>query len=274
MNHFKKLREGGIDFSIILVFAVIGLGSVLVFGKNKFPVETPANEDLILETPAPNNKKSVLQLNPLTFKRVPKPIPPTANACARNKFNEEADMFFASDPAPGGITNVGGKIRVWVRDGNGGSISEGEEVDPTTGKITKPGDVDAIDGLGPNYYRWEPALYLTKLTAPDQAGPYTGDAEEGGTPYFPSEVRGYVSYAGEDSNSGVKLPAVESPAGFEVPLDPTVERKHKSTDGLEVAQFTWDTNTLGLAPGSYYRAQFVVHDGDKDLAVNCMTIQT
>jgi hypothetical protein len=33
----------------------------------------------------------------------------------------------------------------------------------------------------------------------------------------------------------------------------------------------WDVSTLGLAPGTY-TGEFVIHDGDTDRAVGCVTI--
>ena len=79
-------------------------------------------------------------------------------------------------------------------------------------------------------------------------------------------------YEGVRKANFLSLPPVESPVGFEVPFDPTLKYKHKGSKGLLVAQFTWEVNSLELTPG-IYRAQFVVHDGDGDLAINCITIQ-
>ena len=33
----------------------------------------------------------------------------------------------------------------------------------------------------------------------------------------------------------------------------------------------WDVSSLGLAPGTYI-AEFVIHDGDRDRGVGCVTI--
>jgi len=37
------------------------------------------------------------------------------------------------------------------------------------------------------------------------------------------------------------------------------------------AEFVWNVNTLGLAAGTYI-AEFVIHDGDRDRGVGCVTI--
>ena len=252
-------KGGGLDMTLLFIIVVIALGAVLTSGfksKTERGTDTFAPE---VDLPGGDEKKS-LQLNTLKFKK----ILPKVNTCAESNFNREPYIFIASDPLPGGIAVPGGRIRVWVDDGNGGSVSEGEIINKDTGQIITPGDRSATDGKGQGYYRWEPALYITPLTSPDQPGPYAGDAENGGQPYFPSFVRGRVVYTDSNTTRFLSLPPIESPVGFEVP---------RSKDhGGNQAQFILEVNSLGLTPG-FYRAQIVVHDGDGDLALNCITIQ-
>jgi hypothetical protein len=142
-------------------------------------------------------------------------------------------------------------------------VAPGEKIDPTTGQITTPGDRAATDGSGPGYFLWEPALYITPLTSHDQAGPFPGDAENGGTPYFPSVVKGEVR---DRKGSGfLNLPPIDSDF---ISFDTRSTTKR----GGHMGQYNWNVNDLGLATG-IYRAQFVIHDGDGHAAINCITIQ-
>lgn len=167
---------------------------------------SPDGQQIIVQTPTPDPSGGKKNLQLYTFFGST-PTPPAkplqkGNVCANDKFNEEPDIFRGSDPPAGGIVTAGGQIKVWIDDGNGGSMAPGEKVDPNTGQITTPGDRSASDGKGPNYYLWEPAIYLTKLNSSDQPGPFSGDAENGGTPYFPVAIKGKISYADQGNDTG------------------------------------------------------------------------
>ncbi len=273
VKHIKQ-NKGGVTALLIILGVVIVIGGLLA-GVGFTPTKKPfAADDIgeIIVDPNAADKKEVLQINTLGVRRItvtPSPAAPApkANACITNPFNEEPDIFLASDPAPGALSVAGSQMKVWVDDGNGGSISQNEIVDPTTGKITTPGDRTATDGKGANYYLWEPAIYLTPISSPGMSGPYIGDSENGGTPHFPTIIKGEISYAGTGNRSGF-VPNIP-------PIDPPVNVVGgRKGHGGHIAEFIWDVNTLGLTPGSgYYRAQIVVHDGDGDLAINCTTIQ-
>lgn len=267
----KKYNRGSAGFLFIaIILALLTFVSFYLVG-GKLPSLTNTNpnpQEVVVDPFAPEDGKKNLQL--YTFKgSTPTPAPfqpqPQGNVCAGDKFNEEPDIFLASDPPPGGVARAGSQVRVWVDDGNGGSISDGEKIDPATGRITTPGDRTATDGKGPGYYLWEPAIYLTPITSPTQAGPFSGDAENGGTPRFPTIVKGEVSYS-DGGNDGGFIKGIP-------PIDPPVNVVGgRKGHGGHIAQFIWDVNTFGLAPGTY-RAQIVIHDGDGDLAINCTTIQ-
>lgn len=267
----KRRSRGAVGAGTMYVLAIlllISAGSFLFMG-GKLPNENAPQDGQVVmpvtNTPEPDKKN--LQL--YTFGFITQE-PVQGNACEANKFNEEPDIFLASDPPAGGVAKSGGQIRVWVDDGNGGSVAPGTKIDPNTGQITTPGDRNASDGLGRkesspyNYYLWEPALYLTPLTSPGQPGPYAGDAENGGIPRFPQFVKGEVSQGDDGNNSGFIQPMPKH--------DPPANAVAKKGHGGHIAEYIWDVNTLGLQPG-YYRVQIVVHDGDGDLAINCTTIQ-
>ncbi len=262
-KNLKKHNKGAVNTAVIFIIVIVALAALLTssFSFNMSPNLIPG-QTYTPEVPTPGDGKKNLQLSTLKFKKV-ETKSPQGNTCVSNKFNEEPDIFVGSDPAANGIATANGRIRVWIDDGNGGAVSSGEVIDANTGQILVAGDRNATDKKGANYYRWEPALYITPITSLGQAGPFAGDAENGGNPYFPQTVRGRVVNTGGKS-SYLALPPIESPVGF----DTRTRRGH----GGNMAQFSWDVSALSLGPG-LYRAQFVIHDGDGDLAVNCTTIQ-
>ncbi|HVF69608.1 MAG TPA: hypothetical protein VNA13_03520 [Xanthomonadales bacterium] len=274
ISNFLGLKlKGGLGTGtlyLILLMILIGFAGIQLT-NGLVPTRLPKNTGTAvtpkLETTYPDPGKKRLQLYTFGYTTAAPTAPPVpqGNLCAGDAFNEEPDIFRGSVPPAGGVVTAGGQIKVWIDDGNGGSMAPGEKVDPTTGRITTPGDRTSSDGKGANYYLWEPAIYLTKLTSPSQPGPYSGDAENGGTPNFPIAIKGEVSYGdGGNKNGFVKgLP----------PIDPVENiRGGRSGHGGSIGQYIWDVNSLGLSTG-YYRVQIVTHDGDGDLAIDCSTIQ-
>jgi hypothetical protein len=117
------------------------------------------------------------------------PLPTGNNLCPANQFSTEPIIFVGTDPAPGQAVGPNGEIRVWVNDETPPKIAPKEIVDPITGKIT-PGDRTATDGAGNGFFLWEPALYITPFTSANRNGPFSGDAENHGKPYFPTQIKG------------------------------------------------------------------------------------
>lgn len=266
---FKNFKDKNEVRSFIAVFLV----AVIVVSLTGFlalrPVGNGGNEGtriaqdtFTIITPPPSSKKDSLQIRTFKLKRNPKPTP-IDNLCRGNIFNEEPEIIYATDPAFGGKVSQGGQIRIWVweDDGVGGSVSSGTKVDPATGKITTIGNRAATDASG---YLWDPAIYVTKLTDPNQPGPYTGDKENGGQPYFPVAIKGVANYESRDRET-IDINSV--------PIDPPVNIIQPRTGNDDTySEFIWDVDSLGLTTG-YYRVQIILHDGDSDLAINCTTIQ-
>jgi hypothetical protein len=173
------------------------------------------------------------------------PLPPTPMLCKAGGANNEPEILVGYAPATGQSVGAGGQIKVWVNDEGAPIIAPGELVDATTGAITTPGDrtAKAADG-----YLWEPALYI----APQSA-------ENGGTPHFPSFIHG-------DYNNTTQKGAGLHTAG----LEPAPPGSQPLTENY-TAEFVWNVDALALAPGSYI-AEFVIHDGDRDRGVGCVTI--
>jgi len=167
-------------------------------------------------------------------------VPPMPKLCKPGGANNEPEILVGYAPASGQSVGAGGQVKVWVNDEAPPIIATNEVIDATTGAITTPGDrtVRAPDG-----YLWEPALYI----APQSA-------ENGGTPHFPDFIRGDYNNANRLHSGGMEPP----PAGSKL--------SEKYT-----AEMVWNVDALALPPGDYI-AEFVIHDGDRDRGVGCVTI--
>jgi hypothetical protein len=164
--------------------------------------------------------------------------------CQQGGVNNEPGILVGYSPANGQSVGTSGQIKVWVNDEGAPIIAPGELVDPNTGQITMPGDRTAKASDG---YLWEPALYIAPQTA-----------ENGGTPHFPTAIRGAYN------NTTLKGGGMNGP-----PIDPP------PMGSMLLSTYTgediWDVSSLGLGPGSYL-AEFVIHDGDRDRGVGCVMI--
>jgi hypothetical protein len=171
-------------------------------------------------------------------------LPPTPMLCQLDGgVNNEPGILVGYSPANGQSVGATGQVKVWVTDEWPPIIAPGEMVDPTTGAITMPGNRTSRAGDG---YLWEPALYI----APD-------NAENGGTPHFPTRIRGTYN------NTTTPGPG-STVAGMDPPPMGRTLLRYTGED-------IWDVASLGLGPGTYI-AEFVIHDGDRDRAVGCVTI--
>jgi hypothetical protein len=176
--------------------------------------------------------------------------PPPA-LCTDPTISNEPEILAAYEPASGQSIGENGQIKVWINDERAPIIAPNEQIDPNTGIITMPGDrtAKAADG-----YLWEPALYIAPQTA-----------ENGGTPHFPQAIKGWYNNVPPPvggrppAGAGVQVPGMDPPpAGVQLPLQYSAED-------------IWDVKALGLQPGTYI-GEFVIHDGDRDRAVGCVTI--
>jgi hypothetical protein len=171
-------------------------------------------------------------------------LPPMPMLCQMGGVNNEPGILVGYQPAMNQSVGANGQIKVWVNDEGAPIIAPGEMVDPNTGAITMPGDRTARAADG---YLWEPALYIAPMTA-----------ENGGTPHFPTAIKG--SY----NPTTIKGPGVMV-AGMDPP--PAGSQLLSTYTGEDI----WDVSSLGLPPGTYI-AEFVIHDGDRDRGVGCVTI--
>ena len=175
----------------------------------------------------------------------PVPLPPAPALCTAGGANNEPKILVGYEPTSGATVGANGQIKVWVNDEGAPIIAPNEQVDPVTGTITAPGDrtAKAADG-----YLWEPALYIAPQTA-----------ENGGTPHFPTAIKGSYNNNPTKKGAGSMVPGMDP-----VPVGAVTSQAYTGED-------IWDVSSLGLAPGSYI-AEFVIHDGDHDRGVGCVTI--
>jgi hypothetical protein len=155
-----------------------------------------------------------------------------------SEINDEPGIIADYQPAAGTSVSKGGQIKVWVQDEAPPIIAPGEQVDPTTGAITVLGDVAA---MAPDGYPWEPILYV------------------GGAAHIPSLIKG----AFDSDPTGAGLGGWYS--------GPPVDPDSSVVSGFYVAEYVWNVDSLGLSPGTY-DAEFVIHDGDQDRGIGCVTI--
>jgi hypothetical protein len=181
-------------------------------------------------------------------------VPPLPGLCTDPTINTEPEILAGYSPANGASVAENGQVKVWVTDEWPPIISMNEQVDPTTGRITQAGDRTsrAADG-----YLWEPALYIAPLTA-----------ESGGTAHFPQYIKGTYNN-GLPGHGGGPHKVLPTGVGQGPAIDPPPAGA--SLSDKYSGEFVWDVSALGLAPGTYV-AEFVIHDGDTDRAVGCVTI--
>jgi hypothetical protein len=167
--------------------------------------------------------------------------------CTDKDINNEPEILGAYSPANGESVGKNGQIKLWVTDEHPPFIAPNEQVDNSTGAITAPGDRAAKANDG---YLFEPALYIAPQTA-----------ETGGTPHFPQLIKGWYN---NNPVAGGKKVGMQGAPIDPPPAGSNLTEKYSGED-------IWDVSSLGLAPGTYI-AEFVIHDGDEDRAIGCITI--
>lgn len=279
-----------------MVVFLVALSVVLVSGAGYAPSsysgnnlgQTGSSQIIVTDAVEPTGAQN-LQLR--TFRMItipPSPTPAEAHACQSNHFNTESQILVGSDPGPNGTIGRGGKIRVWVVDEGAPFVAPGATADPTTGAVTNPGLTSAKDTRNGANYSWSPAVYLTKLDGPNgnpfPDGSYSGDAEHGGVPNFPDFIKGAYNNGTSRSRNdpivqGAPIDEDKTTGYWAFENGPDyIGQTPQDIHDLESypAQFEWlvDKLTLGGQPltAGNYRAQFVIHDGDKEIGIDCFNI--
>ncbi len=278
MKNKKKLRRkkasigrgaigSGMMFVMILVLIAGAIGYTLIGGQLPQLDNNKIGNTVVVVTPSAKTAQKNLQLYTFLGLTITPTIPPgNTTGCSKSDFNTEDEILVGSDPAPG--TSTSSKIRVWVTDEAPNRIAPNEVVSPSTGEITTIGDRNAkdTDTDGEGNYLWEPTIYVAPAIGAPPTKPFCNAKMGSCTPYFPNIIKGEYNSDPEKSSSKTKGPAIDADwINFKNGPGAGDLLEHSS-------EYIWDVTTFGLAPGTYW-AQFVIHDGDDNLGISCITIQ-
>jgi hypothetical protein len=267
----KGALGSGTLFVVILILIVSALAFTLIGGQLPQLDSNQTGAPVSIITKPPEDAKTNLQLYTFSGATLAPSLPPTAaTGCSASNYDDEPEILVGSDPAPGGATS--GKIRVWVTDERSPYIAPNETVDPNTG-VPTPGDRAAIDSNG--NFLWEPTLYLASATGVPPAKPFCDAKTANCTPYFPVTIKGDYSPALANSGTKLKGPTIDPDWTNFVngPEYINYPGKQRSIGLLGyMSEYIWDPATLNIAKGNYW-AQFVIHDGDREIGVSCVTLQ-
>jgi len=247
---FKHLQKGttGNIFIVGILVLLLTAAAVTVGGLPSMLSPHDGTQVKILP-PAQDAQHNNLQLETFGFVTIaptPTSAPPASSQlCQSGGVNNEPEILVGYSPAPGQTVSATGQIKVWVNDEGAPIIAPNEQIDASTGQITTPGDRTA---KAPDNYLWEPALYISPQTA-----------ESNGTPHFPNYVKGDYNNAPPDKGAGTKGPQIDP-----VPAGSVISESY-------TAEYIWNVTSLGLAAGTY-QAEFVIHDGDRDRGIGCVSI--
>lgn len=240
--HFIRKSKGKAEVPVLMF--VVGLAVFLVGGFVTVTKDFTPPSVAIITTPTYEPKKQSLQLQIIPLITVAPTVPQQPSLCQQGGANNEPEILVGYSPGQGQTVSAGGQIKVWVNDEGAPIVGPDAHVNPSTGQVTSVGNPPA---KAPDNYLWEPALYIAPQTA-----------ESGGTPHFPTYIKG--DYNNNTSKgSGTNVPGMDPP--------PPGSHLAEPYTGEDI----WDVNSLGLGPGTYL-AEFVIHDGDEDRGVGCVTI--
>ncbi len=252
-KHIKVTRRkrknggsvGGGTLYVIFILLLLGVAAfTMIGGRLPSPNPNQTGQQVTIVTPKPDKTTSTLQLKTFGYATIIPTQAQQSSLCNDKSINNEPEILVGYAPSSGQSVGADGQIKVWATDEGAPMIAPGEQVNNSTGQITTPGDRTAKASDG---YLYEPALYISPQTA-----------ENGGTPHFPTIIKGDYNNAPRNLSQGQKSVPIDPP--------PTNARLIRYT-----AEFIWDVNSLGLGPGSY-QAEFVIHDGDVDRGVGCVSV--
>jgi len=261
----KGEMGSGTLYVLLILFATIALGFELIGAKFPSALSTTNGQQVVVDTTDPNSKGNKNSLQLYTFSGHPPSTTPgqlvqsslciaantpiTGNTKKGSRW--ESEILAGYSPNNGQTVGNSGKIKVWVADEEAPMIAPGEIVDNTTGNVITPGDRTAKADDG---YLWEPALYIAPNLA-ESASPQ---------PHFPIVILGEINNHPPALSGGrFAHPQIETPPPG-VTLSPFASNNY-------FAEYIWDVASLGLGPGTY-QAEFVIHDGDEDRGVGCVSI--
>lgn len=259
----KKVQRGTVGnffvFGVLALLMVLGITAVGGAPPQNFPL---TGQIVNAVTPGDTTNHTNLQLKTFGYVTIAPTITPGAGSlCRQGGINSEPYILVGYSPGAGQTVSNTGQVKVWVNDEGAPFIAPGEQVDPKTGQITKPGDRTATADDG---FLLEPALYIAPATA-----------ESGGTPHFPDIIKGQFNNSGQ--GNGFNLignvtngPTADTPPAGSGPVG--ASNPNGFAPNQYVAEYIWNVSGLGLSAGTY-QAEFLIHDGDRDRGIGCVTLQ-
>lgn len=271
----KKVQRGTVGnffvFGMLALLIVLGITAVGGLPSQTAP---PSGQEVLAITPTQSANHSNLQLKWFGYITLtPTPKPNAIHSCQPSQgvlLNTEREILQGSDPGPAGTVNGTGTVRVWVKDEAPLHISPHEKVNASTGVVT-PGTQTALDqGTdGKGDFFWEPTLYIVPVSQPLNANHIYCDAKTAAcTPHYPSIIKGDYNPVGSKSGTG---PTVDSDANYLNGPYPNGGNPNGSKSDKYLAEFIWNISSFNLSSGTY-TAEFAIHDGDDNLAIDCFTI--
>ena len=276
----KKRARGAVGAGTMYVLFILLLVSAagFLFMGGKLPEESGPENGMqvipITNTPEPSKRN--LQLYTFGFTTAA-PTQPIVTNCTDNPSDTEREILVGYDPAPGTSAINGGKIRVFVTDEGAPKVAQGTTID-ASGTVTNHGDTTARDSgtNGNGNWTWNPAIYIDPPGLAN--GTFCTSESTCGLPHFPDMIKGdYNPNSGGGRGGGASGPAVDADyKTFENGPDykgktPLTLPDKSNSDTAYFAEFIWNTSSLGLTSGNHI-AQFVIHDGDTNIGVDCLNI--
>jgi hypothetical protein len=259
----KKIQRGTVGN--FFVFGVLALLIVLaITAVGGLPSDSFSNSGTLVKvvTPTQSPTYSTLQLQTFGYVTIaPTPTPaPSEGLCKEGGSNDEPWILAGYSPSLGQTVGSTGQIKVWVNDELAPFIAPGQQVNTTTGAVVP--NTGNLTAKSPDNYLWEPALYIAPNTV-----------ESGGAPHFPDFIKGTYNNNPPSSGQGTQgATADPTPVGT-VPTQSQLQGRFGSSYGGNfTAEYIWNVSSLGLSTGSY-QAEFVIHDGDVNMGVGCVSIQ-
>jgi hypothetical protein len=227
----------GALYIIFIMLSLIGISYVL---SGPTPSQTPTltGPEVAVKKNSAQKAQAELQLYNFNGATI---TPPTTSLCQKGGANKHPEAIVAYEPDQASAVSTDGQIKLWVSDTKPPYISPNEEVQKSTGEVKTPGSRTA---KAPDGYYWEPQLYIFPQTV-----------EKNGKAYYPNYVEG-------DYFNGIPLVSYGSDI-----LPPDALPLSSYT-----VEFVWNVSAIGLTDNDY-DIEFVVHDGNQNLAVKCITIR-
>jgi hypothetical protein len=262
----------------LLLVVLIAFGFLLSGGLLPLGQQAPSSTAVYtLVNPPKPSPHQTLQLASLTFV--------LNTTCNPGQLTSgEPDILFAAQPGPKDSASGTDSIKLWYTDEWALTLGEETTADPVSHMQKFPADTIVNPQVGDqtrDRYGFPvfPALFLTDIT--DDPTNTSGDALNAGSrPISPSTVYGAWKTAdGADPEppNGTNLDT----GGGIFPAQRINGNGNGGPQGY-TAEVEWKISDLLLhdlvQPGHIYRAQFVVHDGDRgreggDIGLGCTTIQ-